>query len=233
MADGLAVLASDGSVLAANPAFTAALPGAIDSIVGRRLADALRETARTGRFIGYDAKNAEQFVAVWEGSLARPAGHLDLVERGGRWLRFYTIPGAGARRIIGFTDVSEFKRPRADLEAAQRLLDDALEGMSDAVVIWDADDRLMKCNSAYRALVRQNPKAMTPGVSLEQAVRTAITFAATSMGLVVGPQEEMLIGRLLDQHRKRGPPVEYTVGEKGWLHCQVSPTATGGVVTRF
>ena len=60
-----------------------------------------------------------------------------------------------AYRLAGSTgDITETKRLQHELERTRQQLQDAMESMSEGVVLFDADDRILSCNSKYRRVLR-------------------------------------------------------------------------------
>ncbi len=122
---------------------------------------------------------------------------------------------------------------RDDAQAAQRLLDEAMSSLSDGVAIWSADEKLLKCNEVYRASMRRVPEAVTPGTSLEAAVRAAARLEIDGRSAVPPGSEEALIAGILAQHRGGSGAVEFPTGKGRWARLSVSRTASGGVVSLF
>ena len=81
---------------------------------------------------------------------------------------FRPIPDGGMLAI--YRDITQLKEQqeaieaaRARTEAAQTLLDDALSSLDGGVGIWDADERLIQCNAAYRFVCRDIPEVVAAG----------------------------------------------------------------------
>ena len=56
----------------------------------------------------------------------------------------------GAHHLIGIaTDITETRRLEDHSAAVSRRLDDAIEAISEAFVLWDAENRLVRCNSRF------------------------------------------------------------------------------------
>ena len=65
--------------------------------------------------------------------------------RDGRVLLVRTRPAGEGGYVAISTDVTALKR-------AEKRLIDAVESMSDAFVLWNEEDRLVLCNTAYAAM---------------------------------------------------------------------------------
>ena len=73
--------------------------------------------------------------------------------------------------IIGIAvDVSEQKLLAEQTAAADVRLRDAIETIPEAFVLWDADNRLVLCNSNFQALHNLPDEAVAAGMSFEQIV---------------------------------------------------------------
>lgn len=83
-------------------------------------------------------------------------------------------PETGQRHLIGIvTDVTEQKiKAEADVLADMRLRD-AIETISEAFVLWDADNHLVVCNSKYQQLHRLDDDAVKPGTPYARVMANA------------------------------------------------------------
>ncbi|MBL8575527.1 MAG: PAS-domain containing protein [Hyphomicrobiaceae bacterium] len=77
-------------------------------------------------------------------------------------------PETHARHLVGIAaDITEQKR-LADLNAtADMRLRDAIEVISEAFVLWDAENRLVMCNSKYQQFHALNEALVRPGTSFK------------------------------------------------------------------
>jgi signal transduction histidine kinase/DNA-binding NarL/FixJ family response regulator len=117
----------------------------------------------------------------------------------------------------------------AKARAANDIMDDALESLPVAIAVWDADDRLLRCNHAYAAYFRHQPEAITPGQSFENAIRAA----AYRPDRPIAPpgREEAFIVAATRLHHSDGSVAEYQIGLDQWARAQAHRTKAGGVVT--
>ncbi|NJL09051.1 MAG: PAS domain-containing protein, partial [Methylacidiphilales bacterium] len=89
------------------------------------------------------------------------------------WLRFRceVVRGEGDSepRLVGIAvDISEQKRLVDATETADARLRDAIEAISAAFALWDADKRLVLCNSQYQKLHGLPSSHVQPGIDLRQ-----------------------------------------------------------------
>jgi len=76
-----------------------------------------------------------------------------------------------ASHIVARTD--EIQRTNAELEAVRQRMVDAIESISEGFVLWDADDRLVLCNSRYREIYGAIAEMLVPGVPFADVARAA------------------------------------------------------------
>lgn len=104
---------------------------------------------------------------------------------------------------------------------------DALESLSDAIAIYDADDRLIFCNGAYIESFAGAGDIVVPGATLEDILRVAHDRDVFD---VPGQDFDVwLTGRLERRRTAAGRP--YIVRRAGrWVQSREIPTAAGGIV---
>ena len=72
-----------------------------------------------------------------------------------------------ACRVSGSTgDITTEKRLGSELDRVRRQLGDALESIAEGFVLFDPEDRLVMCNSHYRALFTDVAHMVRPGNSV-------------------------------------------------------------------
>ncbi len=74
--------------------------------------------------------------------------------------------------LIGIAvDITEQRRLAEETAAADIRLRDAVDAISEAFVLWDADNRLVLCNSKFRQLHELSHDAAMPGCSYAQVMK--------------------------------------------------------------
>ena len=152
---------------------------------------------------------------------------------------FRPIPDGGMLAI--YRDVTQLKQQQAEAEqartraeAAQTLLDDALASLDGGVGIWDANERLIQCNAAYRAVNRDIPEIVQPGTTLPVAARAAMRAQYELLDLTVPENEvERLARAIIEQHRKGEGALEFPTGPQSWTRLTAQRTKSGGCVSLF
>jgi two-component system cell cycle sensor histidine kinase PleC len=140
------------------------------------------------------------------------------------WLRarceLVRQPGEAAAHVIGIAiDVTEQKRLAEQSEAADMRLRDAIESISEAFVVWDADNRLVLCNSKFQSLHGLADEAVKPGTRYEA---------------VVGAGAKPVIRTQTTGERRAGEHArtfEAQLEDGRWLHISERRTKDGGFVS--
>ncbi len=146
----------------------------------------------------------------------------------------------GSRRLFVWTNNAIFDEDGAvrlligtgiDITEHQRLqqrFSDAIEGMQDGFAIYDADDRLVQCNSRYVEMWRPIADYIVPGMRFAEFCRLAWDH-----GMVRGTdlsRDDWLDMRLA-QHRDAGGVIERQMAEDRWVRITESRTSDNGIVT--
>ena len=117
-----------------------------------------------------------------------------------------------------------------EIREARARLTEAIETISEGFSLYDANDRLIICNSRYRELYASISDIVAPGVSFETIIRTAV-----ERGLIAdaeGRQEAWLAERLA-HHRSGGDPLIQHRSDDRWIQISERRTANGGVVAIY
>jgi adenylate cyclase len=126
----------------------------------------------------------------------------------------------------------ETERRRAEAEArrAETRLSEAIESISEGFALYDADDRLVLCNSRYRDMYAGVDVALTPGTAYKTIIGAAA--AAGVIADAVNRVEEWVTARV-ERHRHPGDAYEQRRTSGRWLKISERATADGGVVGVF
>ena len=138
--------------------------------------------------------------------------------------------GRMAQALVVFRDTArevEAANLREIREARGRLTD-AIESISEGFSLYDADDRLVLCNSRYRELLYPGlSDTITPGMSFETIVRQAV-----ERGLIRSAegQKEAWVTERVAQHRSPGRPLVQRRSDGTWIRINERQTEDGGTV---
>ncbi|MFN5406009.1 histidine kinase dimerization/phospho-acceptor domain-containing protein, partial [Bradyrhizobium sp.] len=127
---------------------------------------------------------------------------------------------ASGLHLIGIAvDITEQKSLAEKTVEADLRLRDAIETISEAFVLWDANNRLVLCNSHFQKLHKLPDSAVIPGTSYETVIE-------------VGKMPE--IRTRLHDHSQQSPGArtfEAQLDDGSWLHISERRTKDGGYVS--
>lgn len=107
------------------------------------------------------------------------------------------------------------------------LLEESLDAMPDAVSAFDADDRLVFFNAAYRDLYSSVSQIWVPGISYRDMVRILLEHASPDD---VGGREEEWIEERTVRHKRRAPPQDRYYESGRIVRISHHPTASDGSI---
>ncbi len=153
---------------------------------------------------------------------------------GWRWARQNGIAQIGAdgraRRMTGYTgDITDERAMSAALDQARAQLQDAIESISEAFVLFDADDRLVMSNSRYRDFYAALSPALVPGASFEEIMRFGIENGAFPPQY---SEPHRLTDRLEMRQEARGN-AEVELANSRWVQVSEQRTGDGGMMTIY
>jgi PAS domain S-box-containing protein len=120
----------------------------------------------------------------------------------------------------------ELSEARDAAARARQQLVDAIEGISEGFVLYDAEDRLVLCNSKYRDDFSFSPELIRPGRLFEEIVREG-----TARGqLPDGYDAETWIRERLNRHGSSDKPTVVRRKDGRWVRMTEYRTSEGGIV---
>lgn len=143
----------------------------------------------------------------------------------GRYIRVTDRP-MGDSWVVGIrTDITEEKEAEANLR-------DAIESMSDGFILFDSNDRIVNCNSAYRANFGDFADQVVEGLHYTELMGflyevTPVAFSAD------GPQKvdkETWVAGELAAHRTTNEAREYATESGEYFRIAKHKTSNGGIV---
>ncbi len=140
------------------------------------------------------------------------------------WLRarceLVRQPGEQGLHLIGIAvDITEQKSLVEKTVAADMRLRDAIETIPEAFVLWDADNRLVLCNSNFQELHNLPDEAITVGASYEAVVEAGRQPVVRSKIITGGP------------NIPGARTFEAQLEDGRWLHISERRTKDGGYVS--
>jgi PAS domain S-box-containing protein len=184
-----------------------------------RLIETLR--ARGGQLLNEEV--------IWKTKHGRPIhfliNYVQAAYKGGH------VSFAGGKRVAWLYDITPLREAEEARRLSEQRLTDAIESISEGFVFYDAEDRLVLCNSCYRRLLYGGEDAgVTPGMTFESIIRRS-----AEQGLIKdaeGRVEEWLTGRL-ERHRNPGEPQVQRRSDGRWIMTSERRTEDGGTVAVY
>lgn len=227
----------------------------LETTAGKLMASLPPDEARIGRALPLDARawgGAERGIAVLASrfdamdvfAAVRPTLYpallvtttLDVDAAMADWhrdrRRAWLVSGAFAALLIAIATalfIVQRTRERAEGERARarRTLESALESMSDGFVMFDAQDRLIACNSRYKDFYRVSAPLIIPGASFEDILRGGARLGQYPQA---GPDIEAFVRSAKKFHRGDMAPMERLLPDGRWMLITERRTPDGGTV---
>ena len=125
--------------------------------------------------------------------------------------------------------IDVFRRNIIDKHAVERTLAESIEAITEGFSLYDAEDRLVVCNSHYREMFAYGPDTVTPGMTFGRIVSAAV-------GRVVidgaGDGQAWLAQRIERHRNPTGPHIQHR-SDGRWIRVSERLTAAGGVVATY
>jgi two-component system, cell cycle sensor histidine kinase PleC len=127
--------------------------------------------------------------------------------------------GDGGPHLIGIAvDITEQKSLVERTAEADLRLRDAIETIPEAFVLWDAQNRLVLCNSKFQELHNLSEEAIVPGASYESVVAAG--------------RKPVVRSKIIGEDRNPGARTfEAQLDDGRWLHISERRTKDGGYVS--
>ncbi len=120
------------------------------------------------------------------------------------------------------------ERRTAELLVASQQLTDAIESMSEGFALYDAEDRLVLCNTTYRdKIFTGDPDRFEIGMRFSDVVRL---IADSGQVLSALDDPDAWYQQRKDRHRTPDQPILEQRKDGTWIQIKEYPTADGGVV---
>ncbi|MDE2165250.1 MAG: PAS-domain containing protein [Alphaproteobacteria bacterium] len=149
--------------------------------------------------------------------------------RNGRWVLVRERRTTDDDTVMFFTDVTLLKEREEELNRLnqeQKLFVDALDQIPSGLLLCDAEDRIVICNSANRSYFRGVDAFLAPGTRFETLLRA---HAASGYVKDVGDINAWLAKRMA-QHRSGNTDFVRTYEDGRWSQIIERRTASGGII---
>ncbi|HVA14119.1 MAG TPA: PAS-domain containing protein, partial [Stellaceae bacterium] len=133
--------------------------------------------------------------------------------------------GAPTVLLTTYKDITDQRTAEARQRELEILLRDAIDSISEGFVIYDAEDRLVLCNDAYRRLYPESAEFMVPGTRFEDLLRAGINHARLRDGKI---RDEAWFADRMRRHREVNEAVETRLEDGRWIMISERRTSSGG-----
>ncbi|WP_158287834.1 PAS domain-containing hybrid sensor histidine kinase/response regulator [Falsiroseomonas bella] len=204
---------------------------------GVSVLDLIRLQESRGDFGTPPATEAElaERVAQRAALLTRPGG-ASAIRRtpSGAWVEEKSIPMASGGTVLMYRDVTELKQREEELNAARGQLQTVLDHMTDGVVMWDAEFRVLFFNKETLRVGEFPPEMAYRGVNVLDIMR--LQDQRGEFG--PPPQDEAELDLRVKQRaallsRPGGVSYVRRTPSGKWLEVKSIPIATGGAVLMY
>ncbi|MCB1456344.1 MAG: PAS domain-containing protein, partial [Nitratireductor sp.] len=148
-----------------------------------------------------------------------------------RYVRVMAKGRKAGGHVVTYTDVTEMRKreladqaARLDVENAHALLKTALDHLSEAIVIYDKDDRFVMCNEANRKLYPHLAHLYEPGMALADIIRCGVE---TGQWKLEPEERESFIEERIRQHWLPVHEMRQHLADGRWLLVRDQRTENG------
>ena len=106
-------------------------------------------------------------------------------------------------------------------------LENAIDSMTDGFVMWDANDRLVACNSRYKDFYRVSAPFITPGAHFDDIMREGFKRGQYPQA---GEDVDAFLEEMRLWHRGENRPMERLLPDGRWVLITERATPGGGTV---
>jgi len=225
--DGFAIYDAEGRLLACNTRYREIFPMVARLMKpGVAFETLVRENVRQGQIAGVRPDD-EAYISGRVAGHLHPSGPLELLMSDGRWIRVHERRMADGGIVSIRTDITELKLREAALIEARGRLVDSIEAISEGFALYDAEDRLVLCNSKYREFYAESADLFVEGMTFEHIIREGARRG--QYAAAIGRVEEFVAERLA-AHRNPQGAIEQKLGNGRWLRIAERHTREGGTV---
>jgi PAS domain S-box-containing protein len=135
---------------------------------------------------------------------------------------------AGGLLCVFLRDITERKQAEVAAGKANRLLQEAIDGLAEGFTIYDENDRLVVCNEAYLNFYSTSRDLIVPGASFEEIVRKGAERGQYKEA--IGRVDEWVQERVRNHQEADGTHLEQLLDDGRWLLIVEHRTPSGYIV---
>lgn len=134
---------------------------------------------------------------------------------GVKWMCTNGVPFFDSKGIFkGYRGTASDVTDQVTTKSRMSVLAAAMEQLSESVVLWDQDDKLLVCNDRFRQFNVATPETTEPGTPIEAHFRAGIEKGVYPDSN--GREEEWFAERM-KRYKNPGPPFEVERGDGQWV----------------
>src|SRR4029453_11226004 len=131
--------------------------------------------------------------------------------------------------VVGsWSDVTAPKEAEIAYRRSEQRLTDAIDSIPEGFSLYDADDRLIVCNSAYGNLLYHGAGTPASGTPYEVLIRNAVKYIDEAKG-----REEEWIRERLARHKQPGEAHLQRRADGRWIEINERRPAEGGIIAVY
>ncbi|HEY2135910.1 MAG TPA: PAS-domain containing protein, partial [Xanthobacteraceae bacterium] len=227
MPAGLIIYDAEDRFVLCNRRFDEAYPQTADlRVPGIKFEDLLRAGFARGAY-QEAAGREDEWIAARLALHVQPSRSNEQLMSNGRWLRAEDCRMSTGGFIGVRVDVTELKQREEELRLQNLKFDAALQNMSQGLVMFDAEGKLIVCNQRYARLYGLPPEMMRPGITHKQILEHHV-----AVGIIPAAHAQAYVADRLGKAASRAASdtiLELSDGRT--LLVAMRPTANGGWVT--
>jgi PAS domain S-box-containing protein len=175
-------------------------------------------------------KGAAGWIAERRQARENPVSQLELELNSGRWLLINERTMSDGGRVSVYTDITDFKTREGELEAEKIRFEDAIESLSTGFALFDANDRLVVCNTKYREYFIKLEDLVTPGTTFTEIIRSAVDRGLFPTAV---DNPDAWIAALIEERAATSEVREQHLENGLWLQISDHRTKDGGIVSIY
>ena len=200
-----------------------------ESQVGRRFEDIVRDNIRRGVIKGVAEDGIEQYVQDRLSERDKGFGPTERRLSDGRWILLSDHKTKSGETVSVRTDITELKQREEAVTEAQERLTKAIESLNDGFALYDADDRLVLCNTRYREIYGAAEDEYLPGMTFEGMVRRNVEKGIVNGVLDVDVED--FVKQRMEERKHEVGPIERRLQNGTWILITDLKTDSGEMVS--
>ncbi len=196
---------------------------------GRPFLDMIKDGYERGMFTPHPG-GAEGWIADRRRARTTPVSELEIKLGNGRWLKINERRMSDGGRVSVYSDITDFKQREEELDAARVRFEDAIEALSSGFALFDADDRIVVCNTKYREYFPKIADMVTPGTPFTDIIRAARDRGSFPES---NDSPDEWLAALLNKRASASGIREQHLDGGLWLQVSDHRTKDGGIVSIY